>query len=90
MAYGGYRGGEVMRRHEQAPPTAQREGGVVKRWFADRGFGFIVPDGGGSDVFVHVRDVAGRDELRVGERVTYVTTEDRRTGKAKAVAVVAG
>ena len=52
----------------------------------DRGFGFIVPDGGGSDVFVHVHDVeaAGMKTLLEGQLVAY-EVGPARDGRSKAV-----
>jgi CspA family cold shock protein len=53
---------------------AERESGVVK-WFNDeKGFGFITPDSGANDLFVHFRsiDKKGFKSLKEGERVTYV------------------
>jgi cold shock protein len=49
--------------------------GRVKFFNEDRGYGFIVPDGGGSDVFVHVHDVeaAGMKTLVAGQLLTYNT-----------------
>jgi CspA family cold shock protein len=47
--------------------------GTVKWFNAAKGFGFIQPDGGGADAFVHISAVerAGLDGLREGERVQY-------------------
>ena len=47
--------------------------GTVKWFNATKGFGFIQPDGGGADAFVHISAVerAGFDGLREGERVQY-------------------
>ena len=47
--------------------------GIVKWFNATRGYGFIAPDGGGSDVFVHISAVekAGYDGLAEGAKVSY-------------------
>ena len=62
--------------------------GRVKFFNTDRGFGFIVPDGGGSDVFVHVHDVeaAGMKTLLEGQLVAYEVGTGRG-GRSKAVNV---
>ena len=60
--------------------------GTVK-WFNDqKGFGFIQPDDGGKDVFVHVSAVerAGMRGLVEGQKVTFDVTTDRRTGRTSA------
>jgi len=53
--------------------------GRVKFFNADRGYGFIAPDGGGSDVFVHVHEVesAGMKTLIKGQLLTYNTAPAR-------------
>lgn len=60
--------------------------GVVKWFNATKGFGFIQPDGGGEDVFVHVSAVerAGLRELRDGQRLSFDLERDRRSGKTAA------
>ena len=60
--------------------------GRVKFLNTDRGFGFILPDEGGPDVFVHVHDVetAGMKTLVAGQVLAYTTTP-ARDGRLKAV-----
>src|SRR2546423_39067 len=61
--------------------------GVVKWFDAAKGFGFIQPDGGGKDVFVHISAVqrAGMTGLVDGQRVSYeLFTDERRGGKQSA------
>jgi CspA family cold shock protein len=57
--------------------------GTVKFYNSQKGFGFIQPDGGGKDVFVHATALerAGMSGLSEGQKVTFDTQEDRRTGK---------
>ena len=57
--------------------------GTVKFFNGQKGFGFIQPDGGGPDVFVHVTALerAGIRSLAEGQKVTYDTEIDRRNGK---------
>ena len=52
----------------------------------EKGFGFIQPDDGGSDVFVHISAVerAGLRDLREGQKISYEIAQDRRTGKNSA------
>ena len=60
--------------------------GTVK-WFNDtKGFGFIQPDDGGKDVFVHISAVerAGMNNLVEGQKISYEMESDRRTGKQSA------
>jgi cold shock protein len=60
--------------------------GTVKWFNAQKGFGFIQPDAGGADVFVHISAVerAGLHDLREGEKVSYELVQDRRSGKMSA------
>ena len=60
--------------------------GTVKWFNGQKGFGFIQPDDGGQDVFVHISAVerAGLHDLREGQKVSYEITQDRRTGKSSA------
>jgi CspA family cold shock protein len=57
--------------------------GTVKWFNAQKGFGFIAPDNGGSDAFVHISAVerAGISDLREGQKVSFELISDRRTGK---------
>lgn len=60
--------------------------GTVKWFNATKGFGFITPDAGESDVFVHISAVerAGLHSLSDGQKVRYEIVRDRRTGKSSA------
>jgi CspA family cold shock protein len=60
--------------------------GTVKWFNGLKGFGFIQPDQGGQDVFVHISAVerAGLRTLAEGQKVSYEITQDQRTGKSSA------
>jgi cold shock protein len=60
--------------------------GTVKWFNSQKGFGFIQPDDGGADVFVHISAVerAGLRDLQEGQKVSYEITQDRRSGKSSA------
>lgn len=57
--------------------------GTVKFYNSNKGFGFIAPENGGKDVFVHATALerAGLSGLSEGQKVLFDTQEDRRTGK---------
>jgi CspA family cold shock protein len=59
--------------------------GVVARYDGDRGFGFITPDAGGDDLFVHVSVVAGTAPLQQGDRVRYQVRQSDRGPQADRV-----
>ena len=60
--------------------------GTVKWFNATKGFGFIQPDAGGPDVFVHISAVerAGMRDLKDGQKISYEIVADKRTGKSSA------
>jgi CspA family cold shock protein len=60
--------------------------GTVKWFNGQKGFGFIQPDDGATDIFVHISAVerAGLRDLREGQKVSYEITKDQRTGKSSA------
>jgi cold shock protein len=60
--------------------------GTVKWFNSQKGFGFIQPDEGGNDVFVHISAVerAGLRSLNEGQKVSFEVVADRRSGKSSA------
>jgi CspA family cold shock protein len=64
--------------------------GTVKWFNSAKGFGFVQPDDGGSDVFIHISALnqAGLDSLNEGDKVDYELEQDRRSGKLAATQIV--
>ncbi len=60
--------------------------GTVKWFNIQKGFGFIAPDDGGQDAFVHISavDRAGLSELRQGQKAGFELVSDRKSGKMAA------
>jgi CspA family cold shock protein len=94
-AYGGGGGGGGGFQDRRPPRSGGGGGGggvagpgrgVVKWFNATKGFGFIQPEDGGQDVFVHISAVerSGLSELHEGQAVSYELAEDRRSGKLTA------
>jgi CspA family cold shock protein len=66
------------------------QGGVVKFFNSERGYGFIKPDDGGRDVFVHITAVerAGMTSLNEGQRINFDVEPDKKGKGPKAVNLV--
>jgi len=60
--------------------------GTVKWFNSTKGFGFIQPDNGGADVFVHISAVerAGMNGLKDGQKISYELVRDNKSGKMSA------
>ena len=60
--------------------------GTVKWSNSTKGFGFIAPDGGGNDAFVHISAVerAGWSDLVEGQKISFELVSDRKSGKMSA------
>ena len=60
--------------------------GTVKWFNTTKGFGFIQPDSGGQDVFVHISAVerAGMTDLQEGQKISFELEDDRKSGKKSA------
>ena len=60
--------------------------GTVKWFNSEKGFGFIAPDDGGKDAFVHISAVerSGLSSLREGDKVSFELIADRKSGKMSA------
>ncbi len=67
----------MERESTRKPPQSPRRSGVVKFFNLTRGYGFITPDDGGRDVFVHITAVnrAGVASLDAGMRISFITEE---------------
>lgn len=72
--------------HQEVSNVPVRGGeGVVERYDAERGFGFIAPDAGGPDLFVHVSVLRGAEALHQGDRVRYQVRQSDRGPQADRV-----
>src|SRR5439155_20191433 len=80
LALKGRRHSALLKKKETTMPT-----GTVKFFNESKGYGFIAPEGGGQDAFVHITAVerAGMRTLRENQRVSYDLEQDQR-GKTKA------
>jgi cold shock protein len=73
-------------RRAKTQGTSPMATGTVKWFNTTKGYGFIQPDAGGADVFVHISAVqrSGLTGLADGQKVTYDITQDKRSGKSAA------
>jgi CspA family cold shock protein len=64
--------------------------GTVKWFNGDKGYGFITPDEGGKDLFVHFRNIEGTGfkQLEEGQRVEFETTQGQKGPQAEQVRVL--
>jgi cold shock protein len=78
-----FRRGCLVSNHAWIKMGSSMEKGTVKFYNDQKGFGFIAPDNSGKDVFVHATALerAGIRSLSEGQKVSFDTQEDRRTGK---------
>ena len=76
----------AARSYTQTYKKAHMTQGTVKWFNGQKGFGFIQPDDGGKDVFVHISAVerAGMSNLNEGQKISYEVVADRRSGKSSA------
>ena len=58
--------------------------GTIKKFFEEKGFGFITPDDGSADVFAHVKECPELEGAQPGDAVNYDTKWDDRKGKYNA------
>jgi CspA family cold shock protein len=61
--------------------------GTIKTYHSNRGFGFIRPDSGDTDVFFHLKSFRPGVIPEAGARVSYNLAPDQRSGKLQAVSV---
>merc|ERR1712094_14368 len=69
--------------HLRVRCLAMSQSGTIKKFFQDKGFGFVTPDDGGEDVFVHVKDNPDLEGAQGGEEVYFDSQWDDRKGKYK-------
>jgi len=73
-----------------ARAAVRMETGVAQRWNAQKGFGFIQPDDGGDDIFVHFSEILDGRMLEEGATVSFTKVFDPRKGKERAEKVTGG
>ncbi|WP_304504344.1 cold-shock protein, partial [Afifella sp. IM 167] len=84
---GGGAGGRPSFQDRAPAEVGPRQNGTLKFFNADRGFGFISPEDGSKDVFVHISAIerSGLPQLAEGTRISFETQQDRRGRGPQAV-----
>ena len=84
---GGGGGGGGFQRDSEPRERGPRQNGTLKFFNNDRGFGFITPESGGKDVFVHISAIerSGLQQLAEGTKLSFETEDDRRGRGPQAV-----
>ena len=79
-------GGDAGKQNQICMKGLPMTTGTVKWFNTEKGFGFIAPDDGGKDAFVHISAVerSGLGELREGQKVDFELVSDRKSGKMSA------
>lgn len=67
--------------------TKTLRAGRVTHFNSEKHFGFIAPNDGGPDVFLHVTNIIGEVQLRKGDEVVFEIGADQRCGRSRAVRV---
>jgi CspA family cold shock protein len=84
------RGSRATAKHFRGEETPMAMSGIVKFFNGERGYGFIKPDDGGRDVFVHITAVeqAGMKGLNEGQRIQFDVEPDKKGKGPKAVNLI--
>ena len=84
---GGGGGGGGFQQDREPRERGPRQNGTLKFFNNDRGFGFITPESGGKDVFVHISAIerSGLQQLAEGTKLSFETEDDRRGRGPQAV-----
>lgn len=67
--------------------------GIIKRYFKDKGYGFIAPDDGGKDIFFHhTQMAAGNDisQIKEGQKVSFDVVQGPKGQQANSISILAG
>mmetsp|Transcript_79451 Transcript_79451/g.228024 ORF Transcript_79451/g.228024 Transcript_79451/m.228024 type:complete len:347 (+) Transcript_79451:206-1246(+) len=86
MSTAGYSGGATGTSASASAP-GQLQVGVVRAWYEEKGFGFIAPDNGGQDVFIHRKQLGEGQSLVQGIQVTFELAMSSSSGKPAACRV---